>query len=115
MSGWLHNVCLDKSTGSLKTMARWIRDFVTTHGDYAGDSVVSEKICYDLVNTCAKVTSGQHDEPALVFSYKTRTTTALPSALQRNEQRLNDMAAKHVAAAVDAGLHNGGMGDGLEI
>ena len=38
-----------RADGSLWTNAKWIRDFVAKHEEYKQDSVVSEKICYDLV------------------------------------------------------------------
>ncbi|KAI9007113.1 glutamate-cysteine ligase-domain-containing protein [Gaertneriomyces semiglobifer] len=40
-----------KASGALKTGATWMREFVTQHVDYKGDSVVSEKIAYDLCRT----------------------------------------------------------------
>lgn len=36
-------------TGTLKTAATWIRDFVRSHPDYKFDSVVSQGINYDLL------------------------------------------------------------------
>ena len=38
-----------RADGRLWTNAKWIRDFVAKHEGYKRDSVVSEKICYDLV------------------------------------------------------------------
>lgn len=38
-----------RADGRLWTGAKWIRDFVANHADYRGDSVVSEKITYDLI------------------------------------------------------------------
>lgn len=100
-----------RASGKLKTMARWTRDFIDSHPEYAKDSVVSERICYDLVSTCAGVTSGTLDEPTLVFSHKTRSAPTLPSALQRNEQHLKDMVAKH--GALDGIVNrDAGSGDG---
>jgi glutamate--cysteine ligase catalytic subunit len=36
-------------TGSLQTPATWIRNFVRSHPAYKFDSVVNEKINYDLM------------------------------------------------------------------
>jgi len=92
-------------------MARWVRDFVSSHPNYKHDSVLNERVCYDLVSACAGVTDGSRDEPTLVFSHKTRTAPTLPSAMQRNEQHLQDMVAKH--ASVDGVVNrDAGMGDG---
>jgi glutamate--cysteine ligase catalytic subunit len=38
-----------RADGTLWTGAKWIRDFVAAHPHYHGDSVVSEKITYDLL------------------------------------------------------------------
>ncbi|KAI9104115.1 glutamate-cysteine ligase-domain-containing protein [Phlyctochytrium arcticum] len=46
-----------KASGELKTGATWIRDFVTSHPKYKGDSVVSEEINWDL---CAAVRDLAH-------------------------------------------------------
>ncbi|ODH17932.1 glutamate-cysteine ligase [Paracoccidioides brasiliensis] len=45
-----------RADGSLWTNAKWIREFVARHPDYKQDSVVSEKICYDLVKAVEEVT-----------------------------------------------------------
>lgn len=36
-------------SGTLKTAATWIREFVRSHPDYKFDSVVSQEINYDLL------------------------------------------------------------------
>ena len=38
-----------RCTGSLRTAASWIRDFVRSHPAYKFDSVVSQEINYDLM------------------------------------------------------------------
>ncbi|PGH28497.1 glutamate-cysteine ligase [[Emmonsia] crescens] len=45
-----------RADGSLWTNAKWIREFVAKHPEYKHDSVVSEKICFDLVNAVEEVT-----------------------------------------------------------
>jgi len=85
-----------------------MRDFVVQHPDYNHDSVVSERVCYDLVTACADVSSGQRDEPSLIFDDKSRTAAQLPAAMQRNDQHLANMAAKR-GTAVGA---TDGIGDG---
>lgn len=41
--------CPEQQTGELKTEATWIREFVRSHPEYKQDSVVSERINYDLL------------------------------------------------------------------
>ena len=45
-----------RASGKLWTGARWIRDFVRGHPLYEKDSVVGEKICYDLVKAVEEIT-----------------------------------------------------------
>lgn len=45
-----------RADGTLWTGARWIREFVRGHADYKQDSIVSEKICYDLVKAVEVMT-----------------------------------------------------------
>ncbi|OLY82461.1 Glutamate-cysteine ligase [Smittium mucronatum] len=45
-----------RSSGALKTNARFFRDFVMNHPDYKNDSVVSEKIIFDLLSKCSELT-----------------------------------------------------------
>lgn len=44
-----------RANGTLWTAARWTREFVAHHPDYARDSVVSEKITKDLVGAVIKI------------------------------------------------------------
>lgn len=46
-----------RANGKLWTGAKWIREFVRTHPEYHGDSVVSEKVTYDLVKTVEGITA----------------------------------------------------------
>ena len=41
--------CHFHNIGALPTTATWIRQFVHTHPDYKHDSVVGDKIVYDLI------------------------------------------------------------------
>lgn len=44
-----------RASGELQTGATWIREFVHNHPDYKKDSVVSEKINYDLMKIVEKL------------------------------------------------------------
>ncbi|KAL9005358.1 MAG: hypothetical protein Q9188_001874 [Gyalolechia gomerana] len=45
-----------RANGKLWTAAKWIRHFVRGHGEYKGDSVVSEKVTYDLAKAVEEIT-----------------------------------------------------------
>lgn len=45
-----------RADGTLWTGSHWIREFVTKHAEYQHDSVVSEKICYDLIKAVEEMT-----------------------------------------------------------
>ncbi|OMJ20578.1 Glutamate-cysteine ligase [Smittium culicis] len=46
-----------RATGKLKTNARYFRDFVSEHKDYKKDSIVNEKIMYDLMKKCTEISN----------------------------------------------------------
>ena len=48
-----------RASGALWTGARWIRHFIGEHQDYQRDSVVTEKMCYDLVKATENITTGE--------------------------------------------------------
>ena len=48
-----------RASGELWTGAKWIRHFVHEHAEYKGDSVVSERVTYDLLKAVEEVT--QHE------------------------------------------------------
>lgn len=49
-----------RASGTLWTGAKWIRHFVRTHPEYRGDSVVSERISYDLIRAADQLGSGDY-------------------------------------------------------
>jgi glutamate--cysteine ligase catalytic subunit len=50
------NLIRRRADGTLWTGAKWIREFVRTHPEYRQDSVVSERITYDLVMAADEIT-----------------------------------------------------------
>eukprot|EP00040_Diaphanoeca_grandis_P019184 m.101126 g.101126 ORF g.101126 m.101126 type:complete len:733 (-) comp27304_c0_seq3:222-2420(-) len=48
-----------RATGELMTPATWMRQFVTKHADYKNDSIVSQKIAYDLMVACNQIGLGR--------------------------------------------------------
>ena len=46
-----------RADGTLWTGAKWLREFVRSHPEYKGDSVVSEQVTYDLVKAVEEMTS----------------------------------------------------------
>ena len=57
---------LDRSKGRIPTGAHYIRKFVQEHPDYKRDSVVSNKIAFDLVS---KIASMNYDEEERLAFY----------------------------------------------
>jgi glutamate--cysteine ligase catalytic subunit len=45
-----------RADGTLWTGAKWLREFVRGHEEYKGDSVVSERVTYDLVKAVEEMT-----------------------------------------------------------
>ena len=45
-----------RADGTVWTGAKWMREFVRTHREYRGDSVVTETMTYDMIKTVEQVT-----------------------------------------------------------
>ena len=58
-----------RATGQLMTTAEWMRNFVTSHPDYKEDSVVTQRIAYDLMERCHHIGIGTMTEPSLLPSF----------------------------------------------
>lgn len=52
--------------GELMTMAKWMREFVATHPQYKQDSVLTDKINYDLFRKCDRIAKGEEQCPELI-------------------------------------------------
>lgn len=50
------------------TPAAWMRKFVETHPDYKQDSIVTETIAYDLMQTCRGIGEGSIPCPEILGS-----------------------------------------------
>ncbi|CAG9859161.1 unnamed protein product [Phyllotreta striolata] len=71
-----------RASGEILTTASWIRKYVTEHPDYRNDSVVSEKINYDLMKTINAIQKGDKYCPLLLgASTMSKTKDSVPSAL----------------------------------
>jgi glutamate--cysteine ligase catalytic subunit len=53
------NLISGRASGSSTTTAQWIRQFVQKHPQYKQDSVVNERINYDLIKTLSKISKGE--------------------------------------------------------
>ncbi|KAF9924990.1 hypothetical protein FBU30_005154 [Linnemannia zychae] len=58
-----------RANGTLMTAATWTRHFVQNHPDYKQDSVVSERINYDLVKMIEKINKGEVQVPELLGNF----------------------------------------------
>ncbi|KAM9477478.1 glutamate--cysteine ligase catalytic subunit-like [Clarias gariepinus] len=55
-----------RASGELMTMARWMREFVAKHPEYKKDSVITDKINYDLLSKCDRIAKGEEQCPELI-------------------------------------------------
>lgn len=67
------NLISKRASGEYLTTAQWMRDFVRSHPDYKFDSVVNDRIVYDLLMTADKIESGEMDCPELFAKPRHRT------------------------------------------
>ncbi|KAM8953058.1 glutamate--cysteine ligase catalytic subunit [Pelodytes ibericus] len=55
-----------RASGELRTVARWMREFVSNHPDYKQDSVITDKINYDLMVKCNQIANELTSCPELL-------------------------------------------------
>eukprot|EP00043_Microstomoeca_roanoka_P028431 m.17993 g.17993 ORF g.17993 m.17993 type:complete len:683 (+) comp8403_c0_seq1:65-2113(+) len=58
-----------RASGKVATTAQWIREFVQNHPDYNHDSVITDRINYDLLKRIHEITEGAAD-PGLLGDYR---------------------------------------------
>lgn len=76
------NLISNRASGKLCTTAKWIREFVHAHPEYKQNSVVGDKIVYDLLVTASQVQNGQLNISKLVGENpKTKTNIRVPNAI----------------------------------
>lgn len=56
----------DRASGKYVTFATWIRNFMRSHPDYKGDSVVTAKMNYDFIIAADEIERGVRHEPTLL-------------------------------------------------
>ncbi|XP_067014301.2 glutamate--cysteine ligase isoform X1 [Anabrus simplex] len=75
-----------RASGDLQTTATWIRQFVRSHPDYKFDSVVSERINYDLLKQIQGIQCGEIPCPELLgTSLQSKTQENIPAAVEKAE------------------------------
>uniref|UniRef100_A0A673B3A4 Glutamate--cysteine ligase n=1 Tax=Sphaeramia orbicularis TaxID=375764 RepID=A0A673B3A4_9TELE len=52
-----------RASGEVMTMAKWMREFVAKHPQYKQDSVITDKINYDLFRKCDRIARGEEQCP----------------------------------------------------
>uniref|UniRef100_A0A673FLL3 Glutamate--cysteine ligase n=1 Tax=Sinocyclocheilus rhinocerous TaxID=307959 RepID=A0A673FLL3_9TELE len=55
-----------RASGELMTMAKWMREFAAKHPQYKQDSVITDKINYDLLHKCDRIAKGEEKCPELI-------------------------------------------------
>ncbi|MEQ2258764.1 hypothetical protein XENORESO_002122 [Xenotaenia resolanae] len=54
-----------RASGELMTVAKWMREFVAKHPQYKQDSVITDKISYDLFKKFDRIGKGEEQCPEL--------------------------------------------------
>ena len=72
-SAWVFQIKFVYSPGELMTTASWVRKFVTSHPEYHHDSVVSDKINYDLFRHMKAISEGLLPCPELLGKLVSRS------------------------------------------
>lgn len=77
-----------RASGAEPTIAKSIRNFVTNHPDYKQDSVVSEKINYDLLKLIHEKTENC-ETLSTATQFNSKTNNDIPTALSKAEKFLD--------------------------
>ncbi|XP_032514571.1 glutamate--cysteine ligase catalytic subunit [Danaus plexippus] len=73
-----------RASGEILTMASWMREFIDKHPQYKKDSIVTEKINYDLLKTAYGIQSGTIPAPTLLGSSNvSKTNDDIPKAFSK--------------------------------
>lgn len=84
---YLKLIC-KRASGELMTTAAWLRKQVTTHRDYKQDSIVTEKINYDILKSVNDIQMGIKSCPELLgCCTTTKTSETVPAAIEKAECR----------------------------
>ncbi|CRK99012.1 CLUMA_CG011962, isoform A [Clunio marinus] len=76
-----------RASGSLLTTASWIRKEVLSHPDYQNDSIVTEKINYDLLKKAKKIQEGLLPCNELIGCFmNSKTAEEIPPAIAKQHQ-----------------------------
>ncbi|XP_071957719.1 glutamate--cysteine ligase catalytic subunit-like [Antedon mediterranea] len=89
------NLISDRAAGKLKTTARWMRDYVDQHPDYKHDSVITDKINFDLLTLCNKITRGEHHPEGLLHTQTSRTNDDIPLPLKKQINQDDNTIKQH--------------------
>ncbi|XP_004924668.1 glutamate--cysteine ligase catalytic subunit [Bombyx mori] len=77
-----------RAAGDIVTTASWLRAFVTNHPHYKKDSVVTEKINYDLLKTAHGIQDGSIPAPTLLGGGNvSKTNEDIPKAFTKMMSR----------------------------
>jgi glutamate--cysteine ligase catalytic subunit len=83
-----------RASGTIWTLAHWMRQFVTRHPSYKKDSVVTDEINYDLVKTMDDIAQGRAHCPCLLGNFRTKSNVAIPSAFEIAENMYRNYVAR---------------------
>lgn len=74
-----------RASGELLTTASWMRKEITEHEEYKQDSVVSERICYDLLKKAKDIQDGIRPCPELLgTNINSKTADNIPPAIEKH-------------------------------
>ena len=92
-----------RASGELITTATWMRRFVSSHPDYMFDSVISDRIAFDLLQECDAITSGKKRVPELFgihgkFESDNDLKKVPSSSMKAEDLAMQDVNADEIAS-----------------
>lgn len=90
----------ERASGAEPTIAKCIRNFVTEHSDYKQDSVVSERINYDLLKLIQEKTE-KCETLSTATNFNSKTKHDIPLALSKAENYLNEKSPQNITNGIN--------------
>lgn len=81
----------ERASGRLCTTASFLRNFVLRHAEYQQNSVVSDEICHDLIETCRQITAGDIGAAELLGRFHTERFGGVESSEDMMERMRKEL------------------------
>jgi glutamate--cysteine ligase catalytic subunit len=104
----------ERASGRLCTTATFLRSFVRRHAEYARDSVVSDAICHDLIETCRQITAGEAAAAELLGRFHLERFGGVDSSETMMERMRRELVGAEAGTLQGSSLPNSALYETLQ-